>query len=106
VFCFQIMLTRHGPLIVLLVDVKFLKEKMAGYPGGCTMILEGRLHSTGQDLVAIGDKYSNRKKSKVVNFIMHPEFGSMKDGVPGIRFGGKCADAKLLSSFGYNYHWK
>jgi hypothetical protein len=76
------MLTRHGPLFVFLVDVKFLKETMAGYSGGCTMVLEGRLHSTGQDLVAIGYKYSSRKKSKVLNFIMHPEFGSTKDGVP------------------------
>jgi hypothetical protein len=51
-------------------------EKM---PGGVWITLKGKVASSGQELIAIGYKYNS---SKVLNFVMHPDFGTTRRGVP------------------------
>ena len=87
------------------VPKKFLEEKMAHFPGGTWITLEGRAEQEGVDLVCIGYKYN---KKKVLIFLCTRGAGSTEEGVPyeakfPDKFGNVCvrqvARPQILSTY-------
>ena len=70
----------------------FLEQKMANFPGGTWIVMEGTTDKEGAPLVAIGYKYN---KKKVLSFITTRGAGSTKPGEPYVAnfpdcFGNLC----------------
>jgi hypothetical protein len=71
--------TRLISSCVVVSLLQFLNEKLEKVPGGVKLVMKGKLNTMRQEFIALGYKYSSKR---VLNFIMHPDFGTTVDGVP------------------------